>query len=104
VSECCANENGTNTKGLVRHRQQVVAGLRKAKYEDLLPDSLLIIGGGVIGCELGRMFARAGLFRAPLQARQQHSQGKGLNLARASFSRSFKHVGKRHVVQSFSPR
>ncbi len=28
---------------------------------DVLPASLLIIGGGVIGCELGQMFARAGV-------------------------------------------
>lgn len=27
---------------------------------DELPESLLVIGGGVIGCELGQMFARAG--------------------------------------------
>jgi len=27
---------------------------------DALPQSLLVIGGGVIGCELGQMFARAG--------------------------------------------
>jgi len=117
-----------NWKALVRHKQQLVDSLRKAKYEDLLPeypnisyitgrarftgngneidvdgtlyypkkiilangasaalppingiqsvpvldstkaleieglpDSLLIIGGGVIGCELGQMFARAGV-------------------------------------------
>src|SRR5262249_60694490 len=28
---------------------------------DRLPRSLLIIGGGFIGCELGQMFARAGV-------------------------------------------
>ncbi|MEX2497475.1 MAG: mercury(II) reductase [Wenzhouxiangellaceae bacterium] len=28
---------------------------------EMLPDSLLIIGGGVIGCELGQMFARFGV-------------------------------------------
>ena len=28
---------------------------------DALPESLLVIGGGVIGCELGQMFARAGV-------------------------------------------
>ncbi len=28
---------------------------------DVLPESLLIIGGGVIGCELGQMFSRAGV-------------------------------------------
>ncbi len=28
---------------------------------DLLPASLVVIGGGVIGCELGQMFARAGV-------------------------------------------
>lgn len=28
---------------------------------DILPESLLVIGGGVIGCELGQMFSRAGV-------------------------------------------
>jgi hypothetical protein len=28
---------------------------------DRLPQSLLVIGGGYIGCELGQMFARAGV-------------------------------------------
>lgn len=28
---------------------------------ELLPKSLLVIGGGYIGCELGQMFARAGV-------------------------------------------
>jgi len=117
-----------NWKALVQQKQQLVDSLRKAKYEDLLPEypnisyvtgrarftgngnevdvdgtlyhpkkiilstgasaalppingiqgvpvldstkaleletppeSLLIIGGGVIGCELGQMFARAGV-------------------------------------------
>lgn len=33
----------------------------KALELETLPESLLIIGGGVIGCELGQMFARAGV-------------------------------------------
>jgi len=33
----------------------------KALELEELPDSLLIIGGGVIGCELGQMFSRAGV-------------------------------------------
>jgi len=33
----------------------------KALELEELPESLLIIGGGVIGCELGQMFARAGV-------------------------------------------
>ncbi|RMF07543.1 MAG: mercury(II) reductase [Alphaproteobacteria bacterium] len=33
----------------------------KALALEKLPESLLIIGGGVIGCELGQMFARAGV-------------------------------------------
>ncbi len=28
---------------------------------DRLPESMIVIGGGVIGCELGQMFARAGV-------------------------------------------
>ena len=32
----------------------------KALELDHLPESLLVIGGGIIGCELGQMFARAG--------------------------------------------
>jgi mercuric reductase len=45
-----------------------IAGLEKVETLDStaalelseLPDSLLVIGGGVIGCELGQMFARMG--------------------------------------------
>ncbi len=40
-----------------------VAWLNSTQVLDLraLPKSLLVIGGGVIGCELGQMFARAGV-------------------------------------------
>ena len=33
----------------------------KALELEKLPESLLVIGGGIIGCELGQMFARAGV-------------------------------------------
>ncbi len=33
----------------------------KALELERLPESLLVIGGGIIGCELGQMFARAGV-------------------------------------------
>ena len=33
----------------------------KALELETLPESLLVIGGGIIGCELGQMFARAGV-------------------------------------------
>lgn len=33
----------------------------KALEMETLPESLLVIGGGIIGCELGQMFARAGV-------------------------------------------
>lgn len=42
---------------------QSIAVLDSTKALDLeeLPNSLLVIGGGIIGCELGQMFARAGV-------------------------------------------
>jgi mercuric reductase len=42
---------------------QVVPVLDSTKALELeeLPESLLVIGGGIIGCELGQMFARAGV-------------------------------------------
>ncbi len=54
----------TDWRSVVRQKDELVASLRQAKYVDeleQLPKSLLVIGGGYIGCELGQMFARAGV-------------------------------------------
>ena len=77
----------------------MLEGLKYSTYEDIfnteiLPETMTVIGGGPIGCEIGQAYARLGV-RVTLVAK--HLLRKEDDDARAVVRKTFAREGIRHV-------